>query len=261
MIGIFDSGIGGLTVVKAVMHALPNYKIIYFGDTARTPYGNKSPEVVTQYAREDAQFLLSKEVSMIIIGCNTASAAATNVLRKELNVPVFEVIAPAVRLALTSTKNGRVGVIGTRATIGSGAYRNQLAHHNKKLFIFEQACPLLVPLVEEGMLRNKETEMMLRTYLAPILKKNIDTLILGCTHYPLLKPLIQKIVGKRIHLVDSASAVAYEVKEYVKAHPKIHKKLQKGQSQFFVSDRTLHAEKIASHWLNCKIRLQLVYAA
>ena len=192
MIGIFDSGIGGLTVARAIEQVLPNRSLLYFGDTARTPYGTKSAQVITEYSLRNCEFLLKNGAELIVIGCNSASSVATERLRQEFDVPILEVISPAVKRAAEVTKSGKIGVIGTRATVQSGVYEHMLKASLPECKVFSVPCPLLVPLVEEGWTNRQETKMIIRRYLHPFKDKQIDTLILGCTHYPLLKELIGK---------------------------------------------------------------------
>jgi len=258
MIGIFDSGIGGLTVVKEVLKQLPEYQIIYFGDTARTPYGNKSPKIIQQYAFKNTQFLIKKGAKLIIVACNTASAVAFNDLKSKYNLPIFEVITPAVEKAVSITKKKRVGVIGTRATIESGIYQNLIKKINLKIDFFPQACPLLVPLIEENWMKKPETKMILKKYLYPLKLKQIDTLILGCTHYPIIKDLIQIKMGKRVKLVDSAEEIVIKLKQFVENNKGIEKGLAKNRDhQFYLSDITSRAQEIGNKWLETKIKFQL----
>ena len=212
-IGIFDSGIGGLTVVREVSRQLPHENILYFGDTARVPYGSKSPKVVQLFARQDASFLYDKGVKSIIIACNTASAEAFDILQDDFDIPVIGVINPGARAASESTKNGKIGVIGTHGTISSGAYKKAIQDIDKSIEVTAAACPLFVPLVEEGWESKSTTRDIAREYLSPLIEGGIDTLILGCTHYPILKPVLQEIVSDKIILVDSAEATAGELKQ------------------------------------------------
>ncbi len=210
-IGIFDSGIGGLTVVRQVSKLLPTERLIYFGDTARVPYGSKSPQVVREFALQDGMFLYDKNVKAIIVACNTASAEALELLQEKLDVPVIGVIKPGAAAAASATQNGRIGVIGTHGTIASGAYAAELLATDSSINVESTACPLLVPLVEEGWESKDVTKEILREYLSPLMDKNIDTLILGCTHYPVLKPIIHEVVGDEVVLIDSAEATANEL--------------------------------------------------
>lgn len=259
MIGIFDSGIGGLTVAKAVMDRLKGYDILYFGDTARTPYGNKSRETVTLYAKEDTRFLLDRGAKIIVIACNTASSIAKDQIRNQFDVPVFEVILPAVEEAVQVSKTGRIGVIGTRATISSGIYQKEIIAKNPESRIFTRACPLLVPLVEEGWMKKPETRMIVKKYLLPLKQKRIDTLILGCTHYPILKDLIQKKIGKQVKVIDSASSVARKIDSFFSMHPDFAKTMsQTGRSRFFVTDITDQFEKTAGIILKNRMKYESV---
>ena len=210
-IGIFDSGIGGLTVVRQVQQLMPAENIVYLGDTARVPYGTKSIETVNRFAYEDTAFLYTQNVKAIIVACNTASASAVPILNERFSLPIFGVIVPGAIAAVEATRNGRIGVIGTQATIRSRAYPRAINELGKNVEIHGCACPLLVPLVEEGWGEHKVTTEVLREYLAPLLAKQIDTLVLGCTHYPLLKAAIARLTGPDIVLVDSAESCAQYV--------------------------------------------------
>ena len=209
-VGIFDSGIGGLTVAHAVMQQLPRESVTYFGDTARVPYGPKSPETVRRYSLEIAAFLVEQQVKTLVVACNTATAHALPVLRERLTIPVLGVIEPGARAAVHATRNGHVGVIGTAGTIKSGAYERALRALEPSLRITARACPLFVPLVEEGWIDREATRLIAREYLAPLLKEEVDTLVLGCTHYPLLKHVIADVLGPDVTLIDSAEETARE---------------------------------------------------
>jgi glutamate racemase len=211
-IGVFDSGIGGLTVVKALRDLLPNEDIFYVGDTARVPYGNKSAETVERYAIELADMLARANAKVIIVACNTVSSVAIPKLRAHVSVPVVGVIEPGAQAAIAMTRNRHVGVIGTRATIRSGAYENALRALNVHVRVSSLACPLLVPLIEEGMLDDKLTDQAIVRYLSPMISDGIDTLVLGCTHYPLLAGAIGRALGDQIKLVDSAANCAIAVR-------------------------------------------------
>jgi len=250
MIGIFDSGVGGMTVARAVEKLLPDLRLIYYGDLARTPYGSKSPETIVEYSIDNTEFLLQHGAQAIIIACNSAASVASEILRREYDIPIFEVISPAVERAITSTHSGNIGIIGTRATIRSEVYVKKIKSKAPEFRVFSKACPLLVPLVEEGWLDARETKMILRKYLNPLKQKQIDTLVLGCTDYPLLKDLIQHRMGKnRIRLIDSSIEVALTLKKYLDDNPHFSKTLTNGnQNRYFVSDITkaavITAEKI-----------------
>src|SRR5216117_4020787 len=207
-IGVFDSGIGGLTVVKALRDLLPNENIVYLGDTARVPYGAKSPETVQRYAVELAGILTQKNAKALVVACNTVSSVALPLLTKKFSVPVIGVIEPGARAALQATRNRHIGVIGTRATIRSGAYERALRAADNNVRVSSRACPLLVPLIEEGLLDDDVTDQMSMRYLEPILADGIDTLVLGCTHYPLLTDAIGRMLKRQVMLVDSAQNCA-----------------------------------------------------
>jgi glutamate racemase len=212
-IGVFDSGIGGLTVVKALRDLLPNENIVYLGDTARVPYGPKSPETVQRYAVELAEMLMRKNAKALVVACNTVSSVALPLLTKRFSVPVIGVIEPGARAALQATRNRHIGVIGTRATIRSRAYEKALRTADDNVRVSSRACPLLVPLIEEGLLNDDLTDQMITRYLEPLLADEIDTLVLGCTHYPLLKGAITRLLRRQIVLVDSAQNCARAVEE------------------------------------------------
>lgn len=212
-VGVFDSGIGGLTVVKRINELLPNESIIYIGDTARIPYGPKSPHVVREFSLEIGSYLVARECKAIVIACNTASSFGLSTLTAKLPVPVLGVVGPGAASAVAATKNNRIGVIGTRGTISSEAYQNAILAIRKQCRVFASPAPLLVPLVEEGHLDDAFTRMALEFYLAPLLKEKIDTLVLGCTHYPLLEESIRAFVGPGITVVDSALSSAHSLKD------------------------------------------------
>ncbi len=210
-IGIFDSGVGGLTVLKEVAAALPDENIIYLGDTARVPYGTRSAGTVTRYSFENTHFLLSQEIKMLVVACNTASAISLDAVKKEFPLPVVGVLNPGARAAAAATKTRKVGVIGTEATIGSGAYEKAIKKLNPAIEVTSLACPLFVPIAEEGWTDNDVAELVAKKYLAPLCGSGIDTLVLGCTHYPLLTAVIAGVMGPGITLIDSATETAKEV--------------------------------------------------
>ena len=212
-IGVFDSGIGGLTVVKALRNLLPNENIFYLGDTARVPYGGKSAGTVERYSLEIADILIEENAKIVVVACNTASSVALRKLEEHLPLPVTGVIRPGARAAIATTQNKRIGVIGTRATIKSGAYERELRSLNADVHISSRACPLLVPLIEEGWLEDKLTDSVIARYLEPLMHEGIDTLVLGCTHYPLLTKAISRAAGDTVKLVDSAQNCAAAVQE------------------------------------------------
>jgi glutamate racemase len=260
MIGIFDSGVGGMTVARAVETLLPDYQIVYYGDLARTPYGSKSHEAIIEYSIDNTKFLLEHGARVIIVACNSAASVASDILRQQFDVPVFEVITPAVERAVASTVTGNIGIIGTRATIRSGIYDQKIKQQVPEYRVFSKACPLLVPLVEEGWINARETKMILRKYLAPLKQKQIDTLVLGCTHYPLLKDLIRHRIGKnRIRLIDSSIEVALTLKRHISENPDFDKTLHRGsENKYFVSDLTKAAVAIAEEIFGRHINLTKV---
>ena len=209
-VGVFDSGIGGLTVVREILHQLPEENVVYFGDTARVPYGPKSPETVRRYSHEITTWLMEQGVKAIVVACNTATAHALPMLREELPVPVIGVVEPGARAAVAATRRGEIGVIGTVGTIASGAYERAIRALSPDVDIVARACPLFVPLVEEGWTEHEATRLVAEEYLAPLGEAGIDTLVLGCTHYPLLKPLIGRLLGADVRLIDSAQETAAE---------------------------------------------------
>lgn len=212
-IGIFDSGIGGLTVLKEIIRTLPGEDTLYLGDTARLPYGTKSEETVVKYSTENARFLLKYNIKLLVVACNTASAVSLQVLRKQFSIPIVGVIEAGARAASRATKNGKVGIIGTETTVSSSAYTKAIREINADIDTVGQSCPLFVPLVEEGWIDDDVTLAVAERYLRVLKNKGIDTLVLGCTHYPLLKGIIQKVMGESVRLIDSAEETASEVKE------------------------------------------------
>ena len=210
-IGVFDSGIGGLTVLKEIRKVLPNEKIFYFGDTARVPYGEKTKELITRYSKEIVEFLLDKEVSAIVVACNTATALALEELKKTFKIPIIGVIKAGAKTAINTTKSGNIGVIGTKATVNSKRYEEEIKKLSENVKVVAKACPLFVPAVEEGILDGKLVDQIIKTYLDDF-EKEIDTLILGCTHYPLLKSAIGKIYTN-LNIVDPARETALDLKE------------------------------------------------
>ena len=216
-IGVFDSGVGGLTVLAAIADLLPQEKLLYLGDTARVPYGTKSAATVTAYSLEIAQFFMEREVKAIVVACNTASAMALPRLGEVFAVPMVGVVSPGAGAAVRATRNGRVGIIGTEATLASGAYPDAIAAVDGGIEIFTKACPLFVPLAEEGWVDNEITRAVVARYLAPLRDREIDTLLLGCTHYPLLAPMIRAFLGPQVTVVDSAEATAEALRQALEA--------------------------------------------
>ena len=234
-VGVFDSGIGGLTVLKALVELMPHEDFIYLGDTARLPYGTKSREVIVQYSRENTGFLLAKGIKMLVVACNTASAVALEDIARETVVPVAGVIEPGAQAALRATRSGKIGVIGTEATIASGAYTRAIQRLSPRAEIYTRACPLLVPLAEEGWTDNAVAELTVAHYLESLKQSGIDTLLLGCTHYPLLREMFGKILGARVKIVDSATATAADVRDRLKSL-KLARRGGDGSQSFFVTE-------------------------
>src|SRR6059036_188191 len=242
-IGVFDSGIGGLTVVKALRDLLPNEDICYLGDTARVPYGPKSPETVQRYAMELAEMLMRKNAKVLVVACNTVSSVALPLLAKKFPVPMVGVIEPGARAALQATRNRHIGVIGTRATIRSGAYEKALSAAASNVRVSSRACPLLVPLIEEGLLDDDVTDRVIVRYLEPLLADGIDTLVLGCTHYPLLSAAIARVLGRGITLVDSAENCATAVQETLDRQSLRSPAIERGELHVALTD-------VADNFLN-----------
>ena len=238
-IGVFDSGVGGLTVAREIMRNLPNERIVYFGDTARVPYGSKSKDTIIRYAKQIIRFLRTQDVKAIVIACNTASALALEEVEKELDIPIIGVVEPGARVAAATTKNGKIGVIGTESTINSHMYPQLIKEYRPDVTVFGKACPLFCPLVEEGWLKDPVTEEVAKRYLKDLLKEDIDTLILGCTHYPLLRSLLSGLVGDQIQLVNPAYETAKELERLLKKENLANegeKAPGKEPYRFFVSD-------------------------
>jgi glutamate racemase len=251
-IGVFDSGIGGLTVLHQIIETLPHENTVYLGDTARAPYGTKSVDTVLRYSYENSDFLVEKGVKILVVACNTSTAIALHQLKARLAVPVIGVIEPGVRSAIKSTKNKRIGVIGTEATIQSGAYTHALKAADPTVEVYSRACPLFVPLVEEGWTDNEVVEMTAKAYLEGFKQSGIDTLILGCTHYPLLKRAIRKLMGRGVRLVDSAEETAKEVELLLK-RGSIVRKNGKGAHSFFVTDAPERFIRVGRRFLGEKV--------
>ena len=260
-IGIFDSGFGGLHVTRAIVRALPQYDYVYLGDTARTPYGNRSQETIYEFTRQAVAFLFAHECELVILACNTASSEALRKLQREYlpkhaaGKKVLGVLIPAAEEA--AEQGQRVGVIATQGTVTSEAFVKELVKANPKIRVFQKACPLLVPLVEAGEQDFPETDLALRRYLAPLLCKKIDTLILGCTHYGILEKKIRKIVGPDIRIVSEAKIVPKKLKEYLKRHPDLEKSLsKKSRIRFFSTDRTDGFERFGGKLFGRPIKVE-----
>ena len=251
-IGVFDSGLGGLTVVREIRQILPTEDIVYLGDTARIPYGTRSRETVIKFALEDAQFLVKQNVKCLIIACNTASAFAKNAVKKSVQLPVFDVISAGSYDAVKKSKTKRIGVIGTRGTIGSQAYQSSILKLDQSSSIFSYPCPLFVPFIEEGEIKGKLIQNLVDRYLTPFKDKHIDTLVLGCTHYPIIEPLIKRRFNK-VTLVNPGEFLAKKLSKFLAQHDLLNRKGNKGKMQYFVTDLTDRFVTVAGMFLGEKI--------
>jgi len=252
-IGIFDSGVGGLTVFRAIEKRLPNESLVYLGDTARIPYGTRSSETVQRYALEDAAFIMSRSVKSIVIACNTASALAASRLREECHVPVLGVIRAGARRAVSATRSGRIGVIGTEATVNSGAYKRAIKALRMDVEISSRACPLFVPLVEEGWLDHEVTHRIAEEYLADFRQSEIDTLVLGCTHYPILRPVIESVIGAGVSFIDSGEAVAEALAQLLEENSLLRPSANGRFEEFYVTDGPLRFSRVAERFLDRRL--------
>ncbi|MFR7991898.1 MAG: glutamate racemase [Lachnospiraceae bacterium] len=251
-IGVFDSGVGGLTVVREIMRQIPEEPIVYFGDTARVPYGGKSRETILRYSRQIIRFLKTQHVKAIVVACNTASAFALEEIRQELDLPIIGVVLPGARVAGEVTKNGRIGVIGTKGTIHSGLYREVILNEHPTYEVFGKACPLFAPLVEEHLLDDSVTFEMARRYLKELQECDIDTLVLGCTHYPLLRSTIRQVMGDKVTLVNPAYETAIELRQLLRDHRlSFEGEPLREKYQFFVSDDPATFREFADTILPC----------
>jgi glutamate racemase len=235
-IGIFDSGFGGLTVMRAIKNALPHENIIYFGDTARLPYGSKSAETILRYSLESANFLVSQGIKLLVIACNTACSLALEEIQKNFGIPVVGVTFAAVEEIVQNAQSGKIAILGTRATIASGFYQQQIQHRLPHAELFAVACPLFVPLVEEGYIEHPMTELVIQEYLRPLRQKEIESVLLGCTHYPLMHASIQRELGDQVLLVDPASSCALNVREFLIKHDMENPQKASPTYEFYVSD-------------------------
>jgi glutamate racemase len=251
-IGIFDSGIGGLTVVQELMRVLPQETLIYLGDTGRTPYGTKSADVIRRYSMENTEFLIERGIKALVVACNTSSAIAGSTLRERVAVPLVDVIEPGAAAAVAATRTGKIGVIGTEATIASGEYTRALRRLRRDLEIYTRACPLFVPLAEEGWVDNGVATTTAQLYLSSLQHSGIDTLVLGCTHYPLLRDVIAAIMGPRVTLVDSAAATAAALRNRLE-HEDLLRPRGTGRASFFVTDAPERFVKVGSRFLGAHV--------
>jgi glutamate racemase len=252
-IGIFDSGVGGLTVAKRIFGLLPEENVIYFGDTARYPYGPRSKEIVRKFSGQNISFLLSQKVKFIVVACNTASAFALNDLEECHEVPMIGVIKPGASASVKATRNGRIGVIGTLGTISSGAYQKAIHKIDPRKKVYSVACPLFVALAEEGYVNKEATHLIAQEYLRPLIKRKVDTLVLGCTHYPLLKKTISETMGKEVRLIDSAEETAMEVKTALAREGLLRTGKRTPFRRFFVSDVPDRFVEVGERFLKDKI--------
>jgi len=253
-IGVFDSGLGGLTVVKELIRQLPCENIVYFGDTARVPYGTKSKEAIVRFSHENARFLLKHKVKMIVVACNSSSSFALESLRKAYKLPIIGVIVPGACKAVGMSRKKVIGVIATSATIHSGQYARTIKNIDKNIKVVNQPCPLFVPLAEEGWYDNVIAQQAAKKYLQPIVQSKADVVILGCTHYPLLRNVIQRAVGPKVFLINSAKEIAQEVKDLLKKMGLLNTQGHRGKCQFFVSDKPQHFKTLAKRFLGCAIK-------
>jgi glutamate racemase len=242
-VGVFDSGVGGLTVLKEILSQLPGEELIYLGDTARVPYGTKSPRTVLRYALEAAAFLVKQRVKLLVVACNTASSVALPALEERFKLPVIGVIEPGARKAVAVTRNRKVGVIGTEGTVKSGAYPRAIHQLDPGIEVFSTPCPLFVPLAEEGWAEHAVARLAAAEYLAPLIDRGIDTLVLGCTHYPLLKTTLQQVLGEEVALVDSAEETAFSVAKRLR-EGELLGTASPGEPRFFVTDVPTRFEKV-----------------
>ncbi len=252
-IGVFDSGVGGLTVMAQMQKILPGEDIVYFGDTARVPYGTKSKETITKFSVENVEFLMEKDVKLVVVACNTASSLSLDFLKRCFRVPIIGVIEPGAKGAVSVTRNNRIGVIGTNATISSCAYEKAIRKINPRMAVSKASCPLFVPLVEEGWIDKPVTRQIVSTYLAPLKTAKVDTLIMGCTHYPLLREIIQRVMGRSVMLVDSAKEVTRESKIILDSAGLLNNAERKGKHSYFVSDEPFRFVSVAERFLRKKI--------
>jgi len=248
-IGIFDSGVGGLTVVKEIFKILPYEKVVYLGDTARVPYGTKSSETIKRFSIENLEFLMQFKVKLIVVACNTASSISLAALKKRCRIPVVGVIKPGAERAVKMSRNGKIGVIGTSTTVKSKAYEREIKSICSSIKVISKPCPLFVPLAEEGWLDGKITLDIVKTYLAPLTKRKIDTLVLGCTHYPLLKNVISQAVGRKVSIVDSASSVAHNVEGTLRRDNMLSARSRRPLHLFFATDAVEQFVKIGGKFL------------
>lgn len=250
-IGVFDSGLGGLTAVRELASRMPQENLIYFGDTGRVPYGSRGRETITKYARQDVAFLRTFDLKAVVIACGTVSSTALDILQQEQDIPVFGVVEPTAVRAVEQTRNGRIGLIATKATISTGAYERVIWANAPRAQIFPAACPLFVPLVESGRTQPGDVviETVVRDYLTPLREAQVDVLVLGCTHYPLLREVIGNFMGPEVRLIDSGAEVAHQVGRWLAAHDQLAPAEQTGSSRWYVSDAQADFRTLATRFL------------
>lgn len=257
MIGVFDSGVGGLTVAKELFESLPDHPLIYFGDTARLPYGTKPADLIKKWSLDNSRWLVEQGADLVVIACHTSSAWAFDLVSQNLHKPVFNMVEPGITEALRVTRHGRIGLIGTPGTVQSGVYERRVKEADPLVQIHLQACPLFVPLIEEGWMNRPGTREIAQEYLTPLKKHNIDTLIMGCTHYPLMREMIQEIMGE-VTIVDPAKALAGQVRSFLDKDPITEKPNENPpKHQFFFSSEPYHLDLISQMWLGRKIDWQI----
>ena len=252
-IGVFDSGLGGLTVVREIVEALPHEYIIYLGDTARVPYGGRSEETLKKFAIQDTDYLISKNVKCIVIACNTVSSIATDLLKKKIKLPIFDVISPAIKSSIKNSSINGIGVIGTSATIKSKAYESNIKRIDNRIRVYSKACPLFVPAIEEGEVNGALIDLLVDKYLDLFSKNKLDVLILGCTHYPIIKDVIKKKFGKKTKIINCGREVTRHLKEYLSKHNLYRNQKVKGKIEIFVTDYTINFERLARLFLGKSI--------
>ncbi|MGN0154351.1 MAG: glutamate racemase [Lachnospiraceae bacterium] len=252
-IGVFDSGVGGLTVAREIMRQLPNEDLVYFGDTARVPYGSKSKKTVLKYSRQIVRFLRTKDVKAIVVACNTASALALDEIAAEIDIPVIGVVKPGARMAVETTKTGNVGIIGTESTIKSGIYNDYIRELNPEVTVVSKACPLFVPLVEEGLIEDRVTDDIVSRYLQEMKEYRVDALVLGCTHYPLIRNAIKRFMGESVHLVNPAFETAKSLKELLTEQGILNTNRHKSEYEYYVSDGVDKFISFADSVLPCHV--------
>lgn len=264
-IGVFDSGFGGIDILRGIVQAMPQYNFIYLGDTARTPYGTRSKEVVYEFTRQAVKFLFENDCELVVLACNTASSSALRKIQQEYlpkhypNKRVLGVLIPAAEQAYEKTTNKRVGVIATSGTVASGSFVREITKLDQQVQIFQQACPLLVPIVEEGEQDSEITDIMLKKYLKPLIDQGIDTLVLGCTHYGILKKQIRKVIGKSVAIVSESESIPVKLADYLKRHPEICQKIgREGVIKFFSTDLTDKFAVLGSQFFGRKIEAEKV---